>query len=196
MQRFPQLPRLLPALWLLALAACQSSGDGDSTGSEFLASHQPRPGQLLELASGARLQPGDYVLPAQGPGGSSGAVRIVGARDTTLDLTDVHLRGTAPGTELDRNEGYGIVLENCENVVVQGGKLGGYRVCLVLRNCRNVTLQQIEFESWYGKRLLSTTSSENQTDWIYPHENDNGQWMANYGGAIAAEDCQVNPGAW
>jgi hypothetical protein len=116
---------------------------------------------------------------------------IENARNVVLDLDGVSLRGTKPGTDLDRNEGLGIVLRDCEDVTVRGGTLGGYKVCIAAFGCSDLRLENIAFDGWYGMRLLSTSVAENEADWLWPHENDDGEWMENYGAAIALTDCEA-----
>ena len=176
------------ALGCLPLFACQNRAGGGGDLAEN-GEWAPVAGRTLTLGSGDRLTPGSYVLGPLGPEGRDGVVLVEGARDETLDLEGVEIRGVPKGTDLDRCTGYGLVLRNCENLVVRGGTFGGYGACIVLENCRNVTLEGIRFEGWYGQRLLSTVASEDSQDWLRPHENDAGEWTQNYGGAISASDC-------
>ena len=96
---------------------------------------KPVAGTTLEVQHSVRVAAGSYVLPPLGEDGRRGVIRVEAAKDVVLDLTDVELRGTPPGTDLDRNRGSGIVLVGCTNVTVKGGKLGGFRGCLVAENC-------------------------------------------------------------
>ena len=136
------------------------------------------------------LQPGDYLRPPQGERGEAGVLRFEGLSGETLDLTGITLRGMPAGGDLDRAEGYGIVLVDCEDVTLKGATLSGYRGCVVLRDCRGVTLEGLTFDGWFAERLHSTQAAEDPTDWLRPHENDRGEWLANYGAAISASDCK------
>src|SRR5690606_11257565 len=67
---------------------------------------------------------------------------------------------------------------------------GGYKVCVAAFRCEGLVLEDLEFDGWYGSRLLSTTLQEDQSDWLWPHRNDEREWMTQYGAAIALEDCR------
>lgn len=146
-------------------------------------------GHAVELPVRRPLGRGEHLMRAP-TSLAEGAITIRRESGFTLDLDGVTLRGTPPGTDPDENRGAGIVLEGCEDVLIRGGRLGGYKGCLVLRDCRRVTIEEVEFEGWYGQRLLSTTSAESPADWLSPHENDEDQWLSRYGGAISATDCE------
>jgi nitrous oxidase accessory protein NosD len=179
----PSISRLAP---LLLLAACGSPG-GHSSGGD-----RP-PAQSVSLELGATLvvtrdtivEAGSYELEPRGADGRRGVIRLEGARDVVLDLTGVDLRGTPAGTDLDQNTGFGIVLVGCENVVVRGGRIGGYKGCVVVKDSQLVTLEGMQFDGWYGARLRSTPAAEDEADWLWPHDNDRGEWLDKYGAAIS-----------
>jgi len=187
---------LLP---VLLLAAACSSGSRPEVRSrapdpavEMVAGHAlvvraesaGGPGHDLRVRTQGRVQP------PLGDDGTRGVIVVQGAVGITIDLAGELLRGTPPGTDLDRNAGWGIVLEDCRDVTVRGGRLGGYKVCVAAFRCEGLVLEDLEFDGWYGSRLLSTTLQEDQSDWLWPHRNDEREWMSNYGAAIALEDCR------
>lgn len=136
-----------------------------------------------------RVKPGAYVIPPLGDDGLRGVIVLEDQRGVVLDLTGVELRGTPPGTDLDENAGWGIVLRRCTDVTVRGGKIGGYKVGIAAFECANLAIEDVAFDGWYGQRLASTSVAESQSDWLYPHENDAREWMTQHGAAIALEDC-------
>jgi hypothetical protein len=144
----------------------------------------------LRVVADTRVAAGNYVRPPLGGDGRGGVIVIEKAKKLTLDLAGVSLRGKPAGTDLDRNTGFGIVLRDCEDVTIRGGTLGGYQGCIVAERCKNLVLDGVGFEGWYGARLLSTALAEDGSDWLYPHENDAGEWLANHGGAISLADCE------
>lgn len=134
--------------------------------------------------------PGDYLRPASSGAGDDGVLHVEGRSGVVIDLDRVRLRGTRPRTDLDRSAGLGIVIDGCQDVTVRGGELGGYKGCLVVRNSRGVVIEGVSFDGWYAQRLLSTVTTENEADWLWPHENDAGEWLANYGAAISVTDSE------
>jgi len=165
----------------LALAAL-GSADG----------HPLPPSGTFVVRGDTRIQAGEYLRPAPGEGGRDGVVRLEGLRDVEVDLSGVVLRGARPGTDLDALVGYGLVVRDCENVVLRGGTLAGFKACLVVERTRGLTLRGLRFEGWYGQRLRSSARAEHPGDWLFPHENDAGQWLAQHGAAISLTD---SPGA-
>jgi len=146
-------------------------------------------GAPLVVAESVRVAPGEHLRPPLGADGRSGVIVVEKRKGIVVDLTGVTMRGTAAGTDLDRNAGWGIVLRDCEDVTIRGGALGGYKGCVVAERCRNLVLEGLAFDGWYGQRLLSTVAAEDEADWLYPHENDEGEWISNHGAAISLTDC-------
>jgi hypothetical protein len=146
-------------------------------------------GKPLVVETAAKVKPGSYVRSPLGEQGRGGVIVVRGRKGLTLDLDGVDLRGTPKGTDLDQDAGWGIVLEDCEDVTVKGGRLGGFKGCLVAARCKNLVLDGMAFDGWYGMHLLSTAAAEDGADWLYPHENDHDEWILNYGAAISLTDC-------
>ena len=123
---------------------------------------------------------------SQRPAARGGAaVTIDGLEDAVLDFTGVELRGMAETMDLDLATGHGVVLRNCKDVEIRGGVFGGYRGCIVVEDSENIRVVGSSFSRWFGQRLQSTPFAEDQTDWLRPHENDEGEWLRKYGAAIS-----------
>jgi len=111
-------------------------------------------------------------------------------RGATIDLRGVTLRGMRAGLPLERASGFGLVLKNCEDVTVLGGSFGGYRGCIAAWNCKRLRIEGASFDGYFGQRLSSTPAAEDPSDWLRPHDNDKGEWLAKYGAAISLSDCR------
>ncbi|MEM6675145.1 MAG: right-handed parallel beta-helix repeat-containing protein [Planctomycetota bacterium] len=133
-----------------------------------------------------QLAPGTYIKPARDD--RSAVLVFEGVRGGTLDLRDVELRGQRAGEDLDAATGFGIFLVDCTNVTIRGGLIGGYKSCIVVEGCSGITIENVRFDGWYGQRLRSTSYAEDLSDWLRPHENDQAEWLSNYGGAISITD--------
>jgi len=179
------------SLAVLALgAACQSAENSHAPAAAPTQSQKRLPeGRPLVVGESVRVAPGRYLRPADGSRG--GVIQLDGLTGVTLDLRGVELRGSPEDTPLDENAGWGIVLRRCRQVVVRGGRIGGYKACIVALGCSEVVIEDVEFDGWYAQRLRSTTTAESQDDWLYPHENDKDEWVKNHGGAIALTDCEA-----
>jgi nitrous oxidase accessory protein NosD len=182
-------------LLLSVFSACTSASSVDdaragAAGHESLERAVEMPiGAPLIVRGDVKLKPGAYVRPPLGADAKQGVIVAIDVKNATIDLAGVELRGTAPATDLDKNEGFGILLERCENVTIRGGKIGGYKDCIVARECKQLVVDGVEFDGWYGMRLRSTAAAEDPSDWLYPHENDHDEWIDHYGSAIALTDC-------
>ncbi|MFT5052727.1 MAG: hypothetical protein ACI8QZ_004164 [Chlamydiales bacterium] len=143
----------------------------------------------LTISGDTRIPRGRYLRPAIGTGGHGGVIVATGLHDVTIDLEGVEFRGAAEDIGLDELAGWGIVLQDCKNVTIRGGRIGGYRGCIVAERCDGLTIDGVTFDSWFGQRLLSTSAGENPADWLWPHDNDEGEWLAKYGAAISLSDC-------
>ena len=170
---------------LLLLAPCPQGSDVP------VLELAPQPPTAVE--GSARIL-GELLIPSapDDSGPAAGALVLRGLRGVVLDLSAGSLRGAPPGADLDGLEGLGVLLEDCADVTLRGGpggRLGGYRGCIVARRCTGLVLEDLEFEGWYGQRLLSGPAAEVSSDWLWPHENDDGEWLAEYGAAISLTDC-------
>lgn len=151
---------------------------------------KPQAGKTLEVQASVKVAPGKYVLPPVGQGGTRGVLRVEAVNGVVVDLSGVEIRGTAEGTGLDQDAGWGVVLVGCRDVTLKGGKLGGFKGCVVAENCDGVVLDGVSFDGWYGMRLQSNVAYEDQSDWLFAHHNDQGEWIANYGGALSLTNCK------
>ncbi len=181
-------------LALIFLVASCSSSRSRAAADDAVGAIALVPGQALVVREithdvPVRVKPGRYVIPPLGDDGERGVIVVEGLRGGVIDLTGVELRGTPPGTDLDRNTGIGIVLRDCQDVTIRGGKIGGYKVGIAAFGCERLVIEDVAFDGWYGQRLMSTPAAEDLADWLQPHRNDEREWATTYGGAIALEDC-------
>lgn len=142
----------------------------------------PPGGTALRITADARLAPGEHAVSAAG---DDGVLLLEGLDGVTLDLNGARLSGAPDGTTLDRMQGRAIVVRGSTNVTIRNGAIGGYKGCIVVEDSSGVVVEDVRFEGWYGMRLRSTIAAEDGADWLWPHENDHGEWLSKYGGAIS-----------
>lgn len=143
----------------------------------------------LRIESSVDVAPGTWLLPTAG---DQPALVLEGLENAVVDLGGAVLRGAPAGTDLDRCDGIGVLVRGCRDVVLRNGGLGGWRACVVVEDSTGVVLEDLSFDGWYGMRLRSSIAAEDGADWLWPHENDEGQWQARYGAAISLTRC-ANP---
>jgi parallel beta-helix repeat protein len=139
----------------------------------------------IEIARSVVVRPGAYCVQDRN---GDGVLRVVAA-GVTLTLHGVTLDGAAPGAEPDRYAGVGIVVSGCSNVRIVGGALRGFRVAVRGERADGIVLDGVDVSGNRAMRLRSTPAREHGEDWLWPHENDRGEWETRYGAGIALSDC-------
>ncbi|MCB9915397.1 MAG: right-handed parallel beta-helix repeat-containing protein [Planctomycetes bacterium] len=144
-------------------------------------------GETLQVRADARLEPGEYELPAPGPDGPRAVVVLEGLSDVTLDLRGVVLRGGARNARCDQARGVGLYLRDCSAVRVVGGTFSGYRVSVLVDSCRDVVLEEVEVERGFARRLASGAAAFDETDRL-ALANDGERWLEAYGAGLFVRD--------
>ena len=97
------------------------------------------------------------------------------------------LRGSPTNTAPDRYRGYGVRLNGHTNVTIRAATISGYWCGLWATKADGLVLENIDASDNRRARLKSTPKAEDESDWLYGHENDQKQWLTNYGAAIYIE---------
>ena len=118
----------------------------------------------------------------------NGVIQI-GASDITIEFAvGSVLRGSALDTPPDEYKGYGIRLNGYKNVAIRNATVSGYWGGLWLTKADGLTLEGIDASDNRRAHLRSTPVAEDGGDWLSPHNNDQLEWLKNYGAAIYIED--------
>lgn len=184
---------LLAGATLIAIlsTSCRSGsgadGDGAQAAQTFSVECEVPSGRPLVVYSDLKVCPGEYLRPAEQAGGEGVVVLLEGVSGVTLELEGVELRGAPPGTPPDRLVGIGLLIRGCEEVVVRGGRLSGYRVGVRVESSRDIRLEELEVESAFAERLASTASGPDPADRL---EIGGGEedWALRHGGGIVLVD--------
>ncbi|MCE9637487.1 MAG: right-handed parallel beta-helix repeat-containing protein [Planctomycetes bacterium] len=142
-------------------------------------------GDDFVVSATVKIKPGVYhVVDANGDG-----VIHVRGREATLDLTGVTLVGHAKDAAIDPDGfvGIGIDVESPHAIIV-GGAVRGFKVGVRVRNSEGSEVKRLDASGNYRQRLHSTIDREDERDWLFGHENDDGQWERDYGAGIACSD--------
>src|ERR1051326_2284726 len=116
-----------------------------------------------------------------------GALRI-GASNIEIEFVKGSiLRGSSTSTAPDLYKGYGIHLNGQTNVTIRGARISGYWCGIWAAKADGLLLERIDASDNRRARLKSTAKAEDESDWLYGHENDQKQWLTNYGAAIYIE---------
>ena len=113
----------------------------------------------------------------------------IGAADIVVEFADgVALRGADQNARPDTYQGYGIRLNNFRNVTIRNARVSGFHAGLYATAADGLTLEGIDASDNRRAYLKSTPVAEDGGDWLWPHNNDENEWLQNYGAALCVED--------
>ena len=130
-----------------------------------------------------RIAPGTVIADVNG----DGVVKVV-APDVVVRFEEGSvLRGAPAETYGDVMTGVGLVIDGQKNVRVEGAAIEGFKVGLLARGADGLVVDGAVLSDNFRQRLRSTPAAEDSGDWLWPHANDNREWLTNYGAAMAIE---------
>ena len=133
------------------------------------------------IETSVRVRPGEYFVRDEN---GDGILRIV--RDgVTVDMTGVTLLG---GRNFSR-QGVGVSVVGARGVTLRGGAVVQFRVNVRAERAPDLHLVGVDAGESLQMHLKSTPAREDPSDWLWPHENDEGQWETRYGAGISLTDC-------
>ena len=117
-----------------------------------------------------------------------GVLHITGDGITVVFEEGV-LDGAPEGTRPDSMEGIGIRITG-RDVTLRGAVIRGYRVGVLAEGTDGLTIEETRITDGFRQHLGSTPDAEDAGDWLWPHENDDGQWAERYGAAFCIRDAR------
>ncbi|MHC4861644.1 MAG: right-handed parallel beta-helix repeat-containing protein, partial [Planctomycetota bacterium] len=136
----------------------------------------------LVIRKSVAIKPGVYRIKDEG---EPGVLRVEG-ESVLVILHGVTLIGAEEGQTADTFSGTGVVLRGSGNIV-HGGKVKGFKVGVHVDGGEDHWLMNIDVGGNFAQRLKSTPEREDASDWLWPHENDAGEWAKKYGAGIWAK---------
>lgn len=131
-----------------------------------------------------RIPPGLVIADTDG----DGVLHIVADDITVAFEPGSALRGAPPSADPDTYAGVGIRIDGRSGVTISSARVSGFKVGLNATSTPRLTIDAGDYSDNFRQRLLSTPRAENAADWLWPHKNDDNQWLARYGAAIAIAD--------
>ncbi len=182
---------LLIAVLQLSPGGCQAEpAQGFTTASDkAVASRLPtitltHPNTVITQSCRIVIPPGALIEDTNGQG-----VLIVGAPNIEVDFAKGSvLRGSPPHTRPDAYQGYGIRLNGQAGVTIRGAHINGFWCGLWATKADGLTLEDIDASDNRRAHLGSTPEAEDEADWLYGHNNDDHEWLKNYGAALYVEE--------
>lgn len=108
----------------------------------------------------------------------------------TVDFANQRLHGATADQLPDSFAGIGIKI-TAKDVTLKNAKVFGYKVGIHALNADGLTIHDCDVSNNFHQRLKSTPQAEDASDWLWPHANDNNEWMTNYGAGICVEDSSI-----
>lgn len=98
------------------------------------------------------------------------------------------LRGAGDDVAGDTLEGFGVRVQGRKGVTIRNAEIRGFRGGIFATDAHDLTIHDVAFSNIRRHRLRSTPAAEDGGDWLWPHNNDDNQWLTNYGAALYIED--------
>jgi parallel beta-helix repeat protein len=130
------------------------------------------------------IAPDYFICDANG----DGVLHIVADGITVEFAPGTILRGEEAGAAGNTLAGTGIRIQGKRDVVLKGCRVSGYKVGVRAESCPGLVIEGGEWQDNYRQRLKSTAQAEDGSDWLYPHNNDGGEWVRDHGAAIAIKN--------
>ncbi|MDY7107755.1 MAG: NosD domain-containing protein [Planctomycetota bacterium] len=116
----------------------------------------------------------------------NGVIHITGD-DIIVEFALPPLDGAVEGQTPDAFEGIGIRITG-DRVTLRGAAVSGYKVAIHASGADGLTIEECDVSGNFRQRLKSTPQAEDGDDWLWPHVNDDNEWMTRYGAGIYLED--------
>jgi parallel beta-helix repeat protein len=153
----------------------------------------------MKITRSVKLKKSIYRLDA--PTDTSRTVIVITGNNITLDFAGIELRGSNKKKTPDEFFGIAILIRDGQNITIKNLKARGYKVALLARNVKQLTLSNCDFSYNYRPHLNSTQEKEDVSDWMSYHHNEKDEWLR-YGAAmylrgcdaVVVKDCRVTGG--
>jgi parallel beta-helix repeat protein len=129
----------------------------------------------LVITSSVRVSPRVYDLPA--PASMDSSVIVIRGDDIVVDFAGAEMRGTALSADPDAGTGVAIRIDGGRNVTIRNLRARGYRVAVMARGTRSLSLVDNDLSYNWKPRLFSIVEHESLADWLSYHRNEEDEWL-------------------
>src|SRR5438105_9560219 len=131
------------------------------------------------ITQSVRVVPKTYRL--------AGPPIIVRADNITVDFRGATLEGIDPQAEPDQARDTALVIDGGSNIRIIKANIHGYKVGILARGTRQLTLRDNDLSDNWKPRLFSLVEHESLADWLSFHHNEKDEWLR-FGAAIYLQD--------
>ncbi|MGE0479184.1 MAG: right-handed parallel beta-helix repeat-containing protein [Phycisphaerae bacterium] len=118
----------------------------------------------------------------------NGVIQIEAPNITVEFAQGSVLRGAKRGTQPEEYKGFGVRVVGQAGVTIRNARVAGFLGNVYATRCDGLTLENIDASDARRAFLKSTPVAEDGGDWLWPHRNDENEWLKNYGAALCVED--------
>jgi len=112
---------------------------------------------------------------------------IVRGDNITVDFRGATLEGIDPQADPDQARDTAIVIDGGSNIRIIQARIRGYKVGILARGTRLLTLRNNDLSNNWKPRLFSLVEHESLVDWLSFHHNEKDEWLR-FGAAIYLQD--------
>jgi len=118
----------------------------------------------------------------------NGVIHIV-ASDIVVEFVEgeAELIAVPEGTPWETLTGIGIRIDGQTNVTLRNAHAHRFKVGIYASNASGLLIERADVSGGYAMRLGSTPEAEDGSDWLWPHDNFEHEWMNRYGAGIYVE---------
>lgn len=138
----------------------------------------------IDRSCRVRIPEGAVIADADG----NGVIHVV-APDVVVEFVEgeAELYGAPEGTPWEELTGVGIRVDGQANVTLRGPHTHRFKVGIWASDADGLVIENADVSGGYAMRLKSTPQAEDGSDWLWPHENDERQWVDRYGAGMCIE---------
>lgn len=139
----------------------------------------------MVITHSVRIAPGTYRIAA--PASLDSAVIAIRGDSITVDFSGAELEGSPITDDPDKAAGVAIRVEGGHNVTIRNARVRGYKVGILARGTRGISLLDNDLSYNWKPRLYSLVEHESLVDWLSHHHNEHDEWLR-YGAAMYLSD--------
>ncbi len=126
------------------------------------------------------IRPGTYRLASASLAAPAVVVR---GHDLVVDFGGAEIVGSADRAAPDQFAGLAVLIDGGEHITIRHARIRGYKVGLLAKNVRGLTLHDNDVSGNWKAHLYSGVEHESFADWMSYHHNEHDEWLR-YGAGI------------
>jgi nitrous oxidase accessory protein NosD len=142
----------------------------------------------LVITRSVRVAPRVYRLRA--PRSLDSAAVVIRGNNIVVDFAGASLDGAPAGSDPDAGAGVALRIDGGDNIRIANARIRGYKVGILARGTRRLTLLNNDLSDNWKPRLFSLVEHESLVDWLSFHHNEKDEWLR-FGAAAYLVDVHV-----